>query len=63
VLQGTKINVKYSLSKYCHIPKHTLRRPMIAQNPTKDKIYVICDNARYYKNKELTEKISNSKIK
>ena len=30
--------------------------------PDKQKIYVICDNARYYKNKELTEKLKNSRI-
>lgn len=32
-------------------------------HPDKEKIYVICDNARYYKNKELDELLKNSRIK
>ena len=33
------------------------------KHPNKDTIYVICDNARYYKNKVLQAKLKNSKIK
>ena len=31
-------------------------------NPDKTKIYVICDNARYYKNKTLEEWLKTSKV-
>ncbi|SFF29041.1 transposase, partial [Thermoflexibacter ruber] len=34
-----------------------------ACHPDKEKIYVICDNARYYKNKHLQEKLASSRIK
>jgi len=30
--------------------------------PTKNKIYLFCDNARYYRNKEVTKHLKNSKI-
>ncbi len=30
--------------------------------PTKDKIHVFCDNARYYRNKSVTSHLQNSKI-
>jgi transposase len=30
--------------------------------PTKDKIYVICDNARYYRNKDVTAYLEDSKV-
>jgi transposase len=32
------------------------------RNPDKEKIFVICDNAKYYKNKELQKWLSTSKI-
>lgn len=40
-----------------------LYEQLIAQNPDKKTIYVICDNAKYYKNKELQSKIANTPIK
>lgn len=33
------------------------------QNPDKEVIYVICDNARYYRNKALNEKLKTSRIR
>lgn len=39
-----------------------LYKKLELQNPDKEKIYVICDNARYYKNKELSEWLKLSKI-
>lgn len=34
-----------------------------ALHPEKEPIFIICDNARYYKNKALNEKLAHSKIK
>jgi transposase len=34
-----------------------------ALHPEKKQIFIICDNARYYKNKALNEKLAHSKIK
>lgn len=39
-----------------------LYQKLEAAYPQKDKIYVICDNARYYKNKELQGKLLHSRI-
>ena len=39
-----------------------LYQKLIDNNPEKDKIYIICDNARYYKNKALNEWLVNTKI-
>lgn len=39
-----------------------LYKELELRNPNKTKIYVICDNARYYKNKELSEWLKTSKI-
>jgi transposase len=39
-----------------------LYKQIEAQNPDKEKIYIICDNARYYKNKALQEALNDSKI-
>jgi transposase len=39
-----------------------LYQKIIDQNPDKDKIYIISDNARYYRNKELNEWIKGTKI-
>lgn len=34
-----------------------------ALHPEKEQIFIVCDNARYYKNKALNEKLAHSKIK
>lgn len=39
-----------------------LYQKIIDLNPNKNKIYIICDNARYYKNKALNEWLLNTKI-
>jgi len=39
-----------------------LYKKIIAANPAKERIYVICDNARYYKNKELKKWVEDTKI-
>ena len=39
-----------------------LYQKIIESNPDKDKIYIISDNARYYRNKELAKWIENTKI-
>jgi transposase len=41
----------------------TLYKKLEALHPEAKNIYVICDNARYYKNKLLNESLKNSKIK
>ncbi len=53
-VSGKTINAENTKKLYQHL---------IDKNPDKDVIYVICDNARYYKNKELTEWIKTTKIK
>ncbi len=40
-----------------------LYQSLEAKHPDKKVIYVVCDNARYYKNKQLQEKLKDSKIK
>ena len=52
-IQGETINAENTKQLY---------QVLIDQNPDKDKIYVICDNARYYRNKELTNWLENTKI-
>jgi len=54
ILEGKSINAENTWELYQKIE---------AQNSEAESIYIICDNARYYKNKLLTEKLENSKIK
>ena len=39
-----------------------LYEKLLAAHPDTPRIYVVCDNARYYKNKELTEWLANKPI-
>lgn len=54
IVEGKSINAENTWELYQKIE---------AQNPEAQNIYIICDNARYYKNKLLTERLKNSKIK
>lgn len=53
VLEAASINAQNTWELY---------QKLEAAYPQKEKIYVICDNARYYKNKELQKKLLNSRI-
>jgi transposase len=54
IRQDDTINAQSTQALYAQIE---------AQNPDKETIYVICDNARYYKNKALQDSLPHSKIK
>lgn len=54
IVESDKINAQSTKELY---------QKLIDSNPDKDIIYVIADNAKYYRNKELKEWILNTKIK
>ncbi|MDX2302368.1 MAG: IS630 family transposase [Microscillaceae bacterium] len=53
IVEGQSINAENTWELYQKIE---------AQNPEKERIFVIGDNARYYKNRDLTQKLKGSKI-
>lgn len=53
MVEGQSINAENTWELYQKIE---------AQNPEKERIFVIGDNARYYKNRDLTQKLKGSKI-